>query len=88
MSLLVDVKACLINLRIDGWEPLFAEVKTFCDANKIPVPNMDEAIPRWGRSRRDGIIVTQDHYYRVDPFFAAIDAITTEMDHRFNEVSS
>ena len=46
MSLLVDVKARLISLRNRGWEPLFAEVKIFCDANKIPVPNMDEVIPR------------------------------------------
>ena len=49
---------------------------------------MDEVIPRWGRSRRDGITVTQDHHYRVDTLFTAIDVITTEMDHRFNEVSS
>ena len=48
MSLLVDVKAHLISLRNHSWEPLFAEVKIFYDANKIPVPNMDEAIPRWG----------------------------------------
>lgn len=88
MSLLVDVKARLINLRMGSWELLFAEVKIFCDANKILVPNMDEAIPRWGRSRRDGITITQDHHYRVDTFFAAIDAITIEMDHRFNEVFS
>ena len=80
------MKVCSINLRNHGWEPLFAEVKSFCDANKILVPNMDEAIPRWGRSRRDGITITQDHHYRVDTFFAAIDAITTDIDHHFNEV--
>ena len=45
-------------------------------------------IPRWGRSRLDGNLITQEHHYRVDTFLAAIDAIITEMDYRFNEVSS
>jgi hypothetical protein len=30
MSLLVDVKTRLVNLRNEGWEPLFEEVKAFC----------------------------------------------------------
>jgi len=88
MSLLVDVKTRLITLRNEGWQPLLDEVKSFCIAKKIPVPNMDESIPRWGRSRLDGNLITQEHHYRVDTFLAALDAIITEMDHRFNEVSS
>ena len=88
MSLLVDVKTRLITLRNEGWQPLLDEVKSFCIAKKIPVPNMDELIPRWGRSRLDGNLITQEHHYRVDTFLAALDAIITEMDHRFNEVSS
>ena len=52
MSLLIDVKARLLNLRNHGWELLFAEVKTFCKQNEIPIPNMDEIVPRWGQSRR------------------------------------
>ncbi|KAJ1261743.1 hypothetical protein BS78_09G054700 [Paspalum vaginatum] len=88
MSLLVDVKIRLVNLRNEGWEPLLEEVKSFCVAKNIPIPNMDEAIPRWGRSRLQGDLITRGHHYRVDTFFAALDAILTEMDHRFNEVSS
>ncbi|TVU51341.1 hypothetical protein EJB05_02760, partial [Eragrostis curvula] len=88
MSLLVDVKARLVTLRNEGWEPLFEDVKSFCVAKQIPIPNMDEPIPRWGRSRLDGNLITQEHHYRVDTFFAALDAIITELDHRFNEVSS
>ena len=88
MSLLVDVKTRLITLRNEGWQPLLDEVKSFCIAKKIPVPNMDEPIPRWGRSRLDGNLITQEHHYRVNTFLAALDAIITEMDHRFNEVSS
>ncbi|KAJ1266587.1 hypothetical protein BS78_08G163800 [Paspalum vaginatum] len=88
MSLLVDVKIRLVNLRNEGWEPLLEEVKSFCVAKNIPIPNMDEAIPRWGRSRLQGDLITRGHHYHVDTFFAALDAILTEMDHRFNEVSS
>jgi hypothetical protein len=89
MSLVIDVKTRLINLRSEGWEPLFEEAKAFCNANDIPIPNMDDVVPRFGRSRKGGRNnITQDHHFRVDTFYAAIDAITTEFDHRFNEVSS
>lgn len=49
---------------------------------------MDDKVPKWGRSRLDKNLITLDHHYRVDTFLAALDAILTEMDHRFNEVSS
>ena len=88
MSLLVDVKACLVELRNEGWELLLEEVILFCVEKEIPIPNMEEAIPRWGRSRLDGNLITQEHHYRVDTFLATLDAIIMEMDHRFNEVSS
>ena len=88
MSLLVDVKARLVELRNEGWELLLEEVILFCVEKEIPIPNMEEAIPRWGRSRLDGNLITQEHHYCVDTFLAALDAIIMEMDHRFNEVSS
>ncbi|KAJ1294689.1 hypothetical protein BS78_01G165000 [Paspalum vaginatum] len=87
MSLLIDVRTRLTDLRNEGWQPLLDDVKSFCIEKKIPVPNMDVAIPRWGRSRLDGNLITQEHHYRVDTFLATLDAIITEMDHRFNEVS-
>jgi hypothetical protein len=31
--------------------------------------------------------ITQDHYFRIDIFYTAIDAIITDLDHRFNEGS-
>ena len=50
---------------------------------------MDEAVSRWGRSRKRGRNnITQDHFFSVDTFYAAIDAITTELDHRFNDMTS
>ncbi|XP_044336179.1 zinc finger MYM-type protein 1-like [Triticum aestivum] len=89
MSLVTDVRSSLANLRNHGWEPLFEDVKIFCNVNDIPVPNMDEAVPRFGRSRKGGRNnVTQEHFFRVDTFYAAIDAITTELDHRFNDMAS
>jgi hypothetical protein len=78
-----------MNLRNDGWEPLLQEATKFCSENDIPVPNMNESVTRFGRSRKGGKNkITADHYFRVDTFYAAIDAITIEFEHRFNEVSS
>jgi hypothetical protein len=89
MSLVVDVRTRLLNLRSEGWELLFEETKVFCLANNIPIPNMSDALPRYGRSRKGGRNnITQEHYYRVDTFYTAIDSIITELDHRFNELSS
>ena len=87
-SLLVDVKTRLVNLRNEGWEPLFEEVKAFCVAKKIKLPDFSERRRRWGRSRLDDDLITKEHHFHVDTFLAALDAILTEMDHRFNEVSS
>jgi hypothetical protein len=88
MSLLIDVKTRLVNLRNEGWEPLFEDVKAFCVAKRIKLPDFSELRPRWGRSRLDDDLITKEHHYRVDTFLAALDAILTEMNHRFNEVSS
>ncbi|XBJ13219.1 hypothetical protein VPH35_017606 [Triticum aestivum] len=89
MSLVTDVRTRLINWRNDGWEPLLEDVKAFCTKNDIPIPNMDDMFTKWGKSRKGGRNnVTADHFFRVDTFYAAIDSITTEFDHRFNEVSS
>uniref|UniRef100_A0A0A9FAG1 Uncharacterized protein n=1 Tax=Arundo donax TaxID=35708 RepID=A0A0A9FAG1_ARUDO len=87
VGLLVDVNERLKTLMDNGWEALFEDVKNFCAANDIEVPNMDEHRPIFGRSRLDGITITQLHHYRVRIFFAAIDSIRTDMAHRFNDVS-
>jgi hypothetical protein len=57
--------------------------------NDIPIPNIGDMAPRFGRSRKGRRNnITQEHYFCVDTFYASIDAITTEFDHRFNETSS
>ena len=58
MSLVTDVKSCLINLRANDWEPLFEDVKTFCNENDILVPNMDEAVSRWADQEKGGEITS------------------------------
>jgi hypothetical protein len=61
----------------------------FREEASIDIPNMDGPIPRFGQSirgQRDNI--TQDYFYRVDIFYAAIDSLIIELDHRFNQVCS
>ena len=66
----------------------FKQVKTFCEKNEIEVPDMDEEINIRGTSRRRKQKVTNIHYYHVEIFLVAIDAILTELNHRFSEISS
>ncbi|KAL5653327.1 hypothetical protein ACJX0J_038785 [Zea mays] len=71
----------IMKMISEGWEPLFEETKTFCLANDIPIPNMEDMVPRFGRSRKGGRNnITQEHFFRIDTFYAAIDAITTELE--------
>ncbi|KAL5653301.1 hypothetical protein ACJX0J_038759, partial [Zea mays] len=65
MSLVVDVRIRLNDLRSEGWDPLFEEVKAFCVEAGIDIPDMDGPIPRFGQLRRGGRNnITQDHFYR------------------------
>jgi hypothetical protein len=89
MSLVVDVRTQLINLRSEGWEPLFEEVKAYCLGHDIPISNMSDSLPRHDRSRKGRRNnITQEYYYRIGIFYASIDSITTKLDHLFNELSS
>ena len=88
MHLIIDVKEQLQDMRDNGWDPLFKRVKEFCDKNEIEVPDMDKEINARGISARRKQKVTNMHFYHVEVFLAAIDAILSEMNHRFGEVSS
>jgi len=88
MHLIMDVKDGLQDMRENGWEPLLKKVKTFCERNEIEVPDMDDEINVRGTSRRRKQKVTNMHYYHVEIFLVAIDAILTELNHRFSETSS
>jgi len=88
MHLIIGVKESLQDMRENGWEPLFRRTKQFCDKNEIEVPDMDKEINARGTSIRRRQKVTNMHFYHVEIFLAAIDAIMSEMNHRFGEVSS
>lgn len=49
---------------------------------------MDKEVNARGTSARRRQKVTNMHFYHVEIFLAAIDAILSEMNHRFSEVSS
>ncbi|XP_066391970.1 uncharacterized protein [Miscanthus floridulus] len=88
IHLITDVKDSLQDMRENGWEPLFKKkVKTFCEMNEIEVPDMGKEINVRGTSRRRKQKVTNMHYYHVEIFLVAIDAILTELNHRFCEIS-
>jgi hypothetical protein len=67
---------------------LLKKVKIFCEKNEIEVPDMDKKINVRGTSRRRKQKVTNMHYYHVEIFLVAIDAILTELNHRFSKISS
>ncbi|KAJ1265531.1 hypothetical protein BS78_08G082600 [Paspalum vaginatum] len=88
MHLILGVKDSLQDMRDNGWEPLLKRVKTFCAKNEIEVPDMYKEINTRGTSTRRRQKVTNMHFYHVEIFFAAVDAILLEMNHQFGEVSS
>ncbi|XP_066373709.1 uncharacterized protein [Miscanthus floridulus] len=88
MHLISDVKDSLQDMRENGWEPLLKRVITFCKKNEIEVPDMDKQINVRGTPRKRKQKVTNMHYYHVELFLVAIDALLTEMNHRFSETSS
>jgi hypothetical protein len=88
MSLLIDVKELLQDMRENGWEPLLNRVISFCNKHEIKVPKMDKEVNERGTSTRRRHKVTNKHYYHVEIYLAAIDAILVEMNHSFSEVSS
>lgn len=71
-------------MRDNGWALLFNQVKNFCEANGIGVPNMDDLIGVNGKSARWKHKVTYLHYYRVDIFNVALDVIMGDINHRFH----
>ena len=88
VTTILDVKESLHDMRDNGWESLFCQTKNFCETHGIDVPNMDDLVGAMGQSVRTKNKVTRLHYYKVSIFSVSIDATITEMNHRFNEVST
>ena len=52
MYLVIDVQTHLMNLRNDDWEPLLHKDTKFCSESDIPIPNMNEVVSRFSKSRK------------------------------------
>ncbi|XP_042380278.1 uncharacterized protein LOC121972698 [Zingiber officinale] len=82
ISLIKTMKVRLQKLREEGWENLLDVVNKFCSNHMIPIPNMKENMRTRGRSRRNGQMITNFHYYCV------LDMMVQEMNNRFSESST
>ena len=69
------VKDELQNFRESGWDGLVQELETFCQANDIPVINMEDTVPRLIRVKRDRKTITNYHHYCVKIFCEVIQKI-------------
>ncbi|XP_049373627.1 uncharacterized protein LOC125838618 [Solanum verrucosum] len=71
-----------------GWDSLKEKVEAFCIKHGISLPNFEDPYTNYGRSRRNVVICTTLHHYRVDVFYKIIDWQLQELNDRFNEVTS
>ncbi|XP_062167088.1 uncharacterized protein LOC133873392 [Alnus glutinosa] len=74
--------------REDGWEPLLATIKSFCEENDIDIPDINAHYnSARGRSCRqdEGSLTIVEHHFRVDIFTAAINFHLQELKNRFGE---
>nr|XP_045089955.1 zinc finger MYM-type protein 1 [Aegilops tauschii subsp. strangulata] len=71
----------------EGWDSLMRKVYCFCEKHDIPVLDMEDAYvnPKKPRQKTG---INNEHYYRVDCFFAVLDLLGEEFNDRFNEVNS
>ena len=61
-------------------------MKSFCEACDIDVPDMNARyVERADLARYQQDDFTIKHHYRVDIFYAAIDSILQELNHRFSK---
>ncbi|XP_016652229.1 PREDICTED: uncharacterized protein LOC107881835 [Prunus mume] len=91
VNAMVLVKSCKEKLhwmRNNGFDALVNEVSSFCDKHHIDVSNMEEAFILPGRSRRNALIKTNHHDYRVELFIYVIDEQITELEDNFDEVNT
>jgi hypothetical protein len=77
------------DMRENGWDPLFEEVKSFCTKMNIVIPNMDDTIPTRGRSRcRGAKLVSYYHHFHNGISIVVIDQVLLKFNNRFPERST
>uniref|UniRef100_A0A8I6XU49 HAT C-terminal dimerisation domain-containing protein n=1 Tax=Hordeum vulgare subsp. vulgare TaxID=112509 RepID=A0A8I6XU49_HORVV len=79
-----NTKSLLVELREDGWESLFEDVKSFCVKHEIDIPDMDQRYVDVTKSRNKHDNTTVIHHYKVDVFNVAIDQQVIELNDRFS----
>ncbi|XP_071916165.1 uncharacterized protein [Coffea arabica] len=86
LKLVSVTKDRLQSYRDDGWNELFTNGKTFCDARNIEMPDMNVIYKAGrGRIRKQNDPITMEHHYRIDVFLATVDSQILEMKNRFKE---
>ena len=86
MNFVSSTKALVQKFRDEEWDNLLTTVKSFCEAHDIDVPYMNARyVERWGLAHYQQDDFTIEHHYQVDIFYAAIDSILQELNHRFSK---
>ncbi|XP_066322825.1 uncharacterized protein [Miscanthus floridulus] len=89
IGLIGSVMRNMNEMRENGCEALFEEVKEFCLLNNIEIPNMEDMIPVRGRSRcRGAKLVSYYHHFHHGIFNVVIDQVYCELNNRFPERST
>ncbi|CAM8954214.1 unnamed protein product [Rhodiola kirilowii] len=78
-------KEKLQALRDNGWHDLITKVAAFSCEHDIIMPDM--SLPYKRGARRNGMNITNEHYFRVNVFYAVIDSQMAELDNKFTESS-
>jgi hypothetical protein len=88
IGLIGSVMRNMNDMRENGWDSLFEEVKSFCLKVNIDIPNMEDQIPIRGRSRfHSAKLVSYYHHLHHGIFNVVIDQILCELNNRFPERS-
>jgi hypothetical protein len=89
IGLIGSVLRNMNDMRENGWDPLFEEVKSFCTKMNIVIPNMDDTIPTRGRSRcRGAKLVSYYHHFHNGISIVVIDQVLLKFNNRFPERST
>ncbi|CAM8929398.1 unnamed protein product [Rhodiola kirilowii] len=85
MQFLSMTKGKLQRMRDDGWDSLIMHIKIFCSEHGISTPDMSAPYKRGVRERDNERNITNEHYFRVNVFYAVIDLQLAELENRFPE---
>ena len=86
MNFVSSTKALIQKFRDEEWDNLLTNVKSFFEAHDIDVPDMNARyVDRGGLACYQKDDFTIEHHYWIDIFYAVIDSILQELNHRFSK---